>query len=130
MVQKPFECLGMELILEHRPQDSIVEEARPETDKASTAPLMDVFLQELRLLKCIIAGMGFGHRDAEDIIQDVSVQVLKQQMASTSRSSALAWLKRVTVNKCISESRRRERFQRRVRAQRLFFSWRLAKHLD
>jgi DNA-directed RNA polymerase specialized sigma24 family protein len=26
----------------------------------------------------------------------------------------VAWLKRVTVNKCISEYRRRERFQRRV----------------
>lgn len=104
----------MELILEHRPQESMVEDARPEMEKAATPPLMDVFLQELGLLKCIIAGMGFGRRDAEDILQDVSVQVLKQQIDNISRPSALAWLKRVTVNRCISECRRRARFQRRV----------------
>ena len=104
----------MELILGHRSQESMVEHARPKTDKASTVPLMDVFLEELGLFKCIIAGMGFGRRDAEDILQDVSVQVLKQQMDNTSRPLALAWLKRVTVNRCISEYRRRARFQRRV----------------
>ena len=104
----------MELILEHRPQESTVEDAQPEMERACTAPLMDVFLQELGLFKCVIAGMGFGRRDAEDILQDVSVQVLRQKMENTSRASAVAWLKRVTVNKCISEYRRRERFQCRV----------------
>ena len=104
----------MELILEHRPQENTAEVARTDRDTASAAPLMDVFLKELGLLKCIIAGMGFGCRDAEDIIQDVSVQVLKHQLENASRPSAVAWLKRVTVNKCISEYRRRERFQRRI----------------
>jgi len=106
----------MELILEHCPQEHAEEAAQMDTDTASAVPLMDVFLKELPLLKCIIAGMGFGRRDAEDIIQDVSVQVLKQRMENMSRPSAKAWLKRVTVNKCISEYRRRARFQRRVPA--------------
>jgi len=104
----------MELILEHRPQESMLEQAQPETEQAFAAPLIDVFLEELGLLKCIIAGMGFARRDAEDILQDVSVQVLKQRMQNTSRSSAVAWLRRVTVNRCISEYRRREHFQRRI----------------
>jgi RNA polymerase sigma-70 factor, ECF subfamily len=104
----------MELILEHCPQEHAGEAAQTDTDAALPTPLLDVFLKELPLLKCIIAGMGFGRRDAEDVIQDVSVQVLKHPLESRSRRAAVAWLKRVTVNKCISEYRRRERFQRRV----------------
>jgi RNA polymerase sigma-70 factor (ECF subfamily) len=104
----------MELILEHCAQENAEKAVQMDTDTALPTPLMDVFLKELPLLKCIIAGMGFGRRDAEDIIQDVSVQVLKHQQENMPRPSAMAWLKRVTVNKCISEYRRRERFQRRV----------------
>lgn len=104
----------MELILENRPQESMLKDAQPETEQALAIALMDVFLEELGLLKRIVAGMGFGRRDAEDILQDVSVQILKQRLQKASRTSAVAWLKRVTVNRCISEYRRRKRFQRRV----------------
>jgi RNA polymerase sigma-70 factor (ECF subfamily) len=76
---------------------------------------MDILIEELPLLKYIIAGMGFGTRDAEDIIQDVSVQVLKHSLENASKRSAVAWLKRVTINRCITEYRRRERFQRKAK---------------
>jgi len=104
----------MELILENRVREKTEKTPSIDAEAPLTVPLVDVFLQELPLLKQIIAGMGFGRRDAEDIVQDVSVQVLKHRLENTSRRSAVAWLKRVTVNKCISEYRRRERFRRRT----------------
>jgi RNA polymerase sigma-70 factor (ECF subfamily) len=105
----------MELVLENTACKK--SETRPCIDAkpAFSVPLMDILLEELPLLKCIIAGMGFGIRDAEDIIQDVSVQVLKHRLENASRRSAVAWLKRVTINRCITEYRQRERFRRKAK---------------
>jgi len=105
----------MELILDNSACVKTEKSPGRDTEPALAVPLMDVLLEELPLLKCIIAGMGFGFRDAEDIIQDVSVQVLKHRLENASRRSAVAWLKRVTINRCITEYRRRDRFQRKAK---------------
>jgi RNA polymerase sigma factor (sigma-70 family) len=105
----------MELILENTLFENGDAAVSPDADVVSALPLMDVFLKDLGLLKCIVAGMGFNRKDAEDILQDVSVAVLRRQPERMQRDAALRWLKRVTVNKCISEYRRRERFQRNAR---------------
>jgi DNA-directed RNA polymerase specialized sigma24 family protein len=39
--------------------------------------LVDVFLRERERLARIAAGMGMDRADADDVLQDVSVQVLK-----------------------------------------------------
>ncbi|MHC4739683.1 MAG: RNA polymerase sigma factor [Planctomycetota bacterium] len=105
----------MELILEKKNPGSQEKTVHKHTETASKVPLMEIFLKELPQVKCVIAGMGFCRHDAEDIIQDVSVEVLLQPPEYDTRVSALAWIKRVTVNKCITEYRRRKRFQRKAK---------------
>jgi len=105
----------MELILEKKNLGSQEKTVHKDTEIASKVPLMDIFLKELPQVKCVIACMGFCRQDAEDIIQDVSVEVLLRPPEYDTRNSAVAWLKRVTVNKCITEYRRRKRFQRKAK---------------
>jgi len=105
----------MELILEKKNLGSQEETVHKDTEIASKVPLMDIFLKELPQVKCVIAYMGFCRQDAEDIIQDVSVEVLLRPPEYGTRDSAVAWIKRVTVNKCITEYRRRKRFQRKAK---------------
>lgn len=76
--------------------------------------IVDVFLAELVRLKRIIAGMGFGVSDGEDILQDVSIQALKQRGEYRSSEEAVQWLIKVTVNRCLIEYRRRRRFRRKA----------------
>ncbi len=106
---------SMELILEKKNLGLQEKTVRKDTEKASKVPLMDIFLKELPQVKRIIAGMGFARCDAEDIIQDVSVTILVQPPECGTRDLAVAWLKRVTVNKCITEYRKRRRFQRKAK---------------
>jgi RNA polymerase sigma-70 factor (ECF subfamily) len=104
----------MELNLEKKYPGSQEKAVHKDTEKTLKTPLMDIFLKELPQLKCVIAGMGFCRQDAEEIIQDVSVEVLLHPAEYNTRYSAVAWLKRVAVNKCITEYRRRKRFQRKA----------------
>ena len=78
---------------------------------------MEVFSAELWRLKRIIAGMGLGASDGEDVLQDVSIRALKQQKsyprtALPSRDENLRWLIKVTINRCLMEHRRRRTFRR------------------
>ncbi|MBW8035811.1 MAG: sigma-70 family RNA polymerase sigma factor [Planctomycetes bacterium] len=79
-------------------------------DNLREAGLLEVFLQEQDRLKRIIAGMGMGAWDAEDILQDVSIKALKNNDRCKERGKALGWLIKVTVNRCITEHRRRKSF--------------------
>ena len=106
----------MELTLQKKEFDYSKQVADEGTVPAHQACLMDVFRKELPQLKYIIAGMGFCRADAEDIIQDVSLEVLKRRAANNPVDLPAAWLKRITVNKCISEYRRRKRFQQKTKA--------------
>jgi RNA polymerase sigma factor (sigma-70 family) len=79
--------------------------------------LLDIFSAELGYLKKIIASMGLGSSDGEDVLQDVSIRVLKQQKSNSriallSREDSVKWLIKVTINRCLMEHRSRRTFRR------------------
>jgi RNA polymerase sigma-70 factor (ECF subfamily) len=74
--------------------------------------LFEIYIAELDRLRRIAAGMGLGAADAEDALQDVSVQALRQRRKWESRYEAVRWLTKVTVNRCLMHHRRRKRFTR------------------
>lgn len=86
--------------------------AEPASGQSSESNLVNIFLQELGRLKRIVAGMGLGGSDGEDILQDVSIQTLKQAEKYRNADEAVRWLIKVTVNQCLKEHRRRRRFSR------------------
>ena len=71
--------------------------------------LLSLFLKERERLRRIAAGMGMVSADAEDVLQDVSVQVLRHEGAFEDDSGMMGWLVRTTVNRCLTEHRRRFR---------------------
>lgn len=86
-------------------------------ESLSESSLMEVFSAELWRLKRIIAGMGLGASDGQDVLQDVSIRALKQsrggsRTALPSRDDNVKWLIKVTVNRCLMEHRRRRTFRR------------------
>jgi len=95
----------------------------------SESSLMEVFSAELWRLKRIIAGMGLGASEGEDVLQDVSIRALKQsrggsrtalrrggsRTALQSREEKIKWLIKVTINRCLMEHRRRRTFRRHAR---------------
>ena len=83
-------------------------------ERSSELTLTDIFLAELGRLKRIIAGMGLSASDGEDVLQDVSIQALKQGGTFESREAAARWLIKVTVNRCLMEHRRRRSFRSRA----------------
>ena len=80
--------------------------------RPSESSLVDVFLAELERLRRIVAGMGLGASDGEDVLQDVLVQALRQPTEYRVRQKAVGWLTKVTVNRCLTEYRNRRRFRR------------------
>ena len=74
--------------------------------------LLAMFLRQQDRLRRIAAGMGLAGADIDDVLQDVSVQVLKQPDRFEREEIMGAWLIRTTVNQCVTEHRRR--FRRRV----------------
>ena len=89
-----------------------------QTDQAageqSSKQKLDIFLAELGRLKRIVAGLGLSAQDGEDVLQDVSIQALKQSGKYQSREDSVRWLIKVTVNRCLMEHRRRRSFRRRA----------------
>ena len=73
---------------------------------------LDIFLAELGRLKRIVAGFGLSASDREDALQDVSIQALKQSGKYRTREDGVRWLIKVTVNRCLTEHRRRRSFRR------------------
>ena len=70
---------------------------------------LSVFLRERDRLRRIAAGMGMNSADAEDVLQDVSIQVLKNADRFEQENVMMPWLVKTTVNHCLSEHRRRFR---------------------
>jgi len=102
-----------------RSADLAAEADHAAGEPLSKSSLVDVFLAELGRLKLIIAGMGLNASDGEDVLQDVSIQALKQckgcsRTTLTSREDKVKWLIKVTVNRCLMEHRRRRTFHRHV----------------
>jgi RNA polymerase sigma-70 factor (ECF subfamily) len=83
-------------------------------ERSSEANFVDIFFAELGRLRRIIAGMGLGASDAEDVLQDVAIQALRQTGKYRSREYGFRWLIKVTVNRCLTEFRRRKRFRRKA----------------
>jgi RNA polymerase sigma factor (sigma-70 family) len=71
--------------------------------------LLDVFLRERERLRRVAAGMGMDSADAEDVLQDVSLQVLKYAGQFDQENVMMRWLVKTTVNHCLTEHRRRFR---------------------
>jgi RNA polymerase sigma-70 factor (ECF subfamily) len=74
--------------------------------------LADALPIMLPRLKRVVAGLGFGPPDADDILQDVFVEAARRPGQYRGPEPARRWLLRVTVNRCLLEYRRRSRFQR------------------
>jgi RNA polymerase sigma-70 factor (ECF subfamily) len=84
------------------------------SERSSEANFVDIFLAELGPLKRIVAGMGLRASDAEDVLQDVSIRALKQPGRGRTKEQCVRWLIKVTVNRCLTEFRRRRRFRRKA----------------
>jgi RNA polymerase sigma-70 factor (ECF subfamily) len=84
-------------------------------DERSSKLNLDIFLAELGRLKRIVAGFGLSVQDGEDVLQDVSIQALKNSGKCRTREDVVRWLIKVTVNRCLMEHRRRRSFRRHAR---------------
>ncbi len=94
--------------------DFSAETDQAASERSSEANFVDIFFAEMGCLKRIIAGMGLSASDADDILQDVSIQALKQPGRSRTKEQCVRWLIKVTVNRCLTEFRRRQRFRRKA----------------
>lgn len=94
--------------------DLEAKKGRAASKRSSKSGIFDIFLSELARLKRIVAGMGLGISDAEDILQDVSIKALNRAPKCRTAQEATRWLIKVTVNHCIMEHRRRQRFRRQA----------------
>jgi len=81
-------------------------------EKSSKLKLMDVFYSELGRLKRIAAGFGLSASDGEDVLQDVSIKVLERSGENRTHQEYIRWLTKVTVNRCLTEHRRRRSYHR------------------
>jgi len=93
-------------------QAGFVERTRQEGAQPAGSSLFKVFLQEQNRLRRVAAGMGMAGADIDDVLQDVSVQVLKQSDPFEHEGVMARWLIKTTVNRCLTEHRRR--FRRKV----------------
>jgi RNA polymerase sigma-70 factor (ECF subfamily) len=84
------------------------------SERSSEANFVDIFSAEMGRLKRIIAGMGLGASDAEDVLQDVVIQALRRAGKCQTKEDSIRWLIKVTVNRCLMEHRRRRSFCRRA----------------
>lgn len=87
----------------------LAEDAGPMGRRAQESALLKVFLRERECLKRIAAGMGMDSANVEDVLQDVSIQVLKYAGRFEQEGMMMRWLVRTTVNHCLTEHRRRFR---------------------
>jgi RNA polymerase sigma-70 factor (ECF subfamily) len=74
--------------------------------------LWAVFAREQVRLRRVAAGMGLAGTDIDDVLQNVSVQVLRHAGRFEQESQMTAWLVRTTANECLMGHRRR--FRRRA----------------
>ncbi len=90
------------------------EAGQAASEWSSDINFVDIFLAELGSLRKIVAGMGLSVSDAEDILQDVSIRALEQPVRGRTKEQCVRWLIKVTVNRCLTEFRRRKRFRRKA----------------
>jgi len=83
-------------------------------EKSSKLKLMDVFYSELGRLKRIAAGFGLSATDNDDVLQDVSIKVLERSGENRTHQEYIRWLTKVTINRCLTEHRRRRSYHRQT----------------
>lgn len=84
------------------------------SEKSSKLKLMDVFYAELGRLKRIAAGFGLSASDGEDVLQDVSIKALERSGENRTHQEYIRWLTKVTINRCLTEHRRRRSYHRQT----------------
>jgi RNA polymerase sigma factor (sigma-70 family) len=84
-------------------------DAGPVGRRAAETPLLQVFLRERECLRRVAAGMGMDSASVEDVLQDVSIQVLKYAGRFEQEGMMMRWLIKTTANHCLTEHRRRFR---------------------
>ena len=84
-------------------------DAGPMGRRATQTPLLRVFLREQECLKRVAAGMGMDSASVDDVLQDVSIQVLKYAGRFEQEGMMMRWLIKTTTNYCLTEHRRRFR---------------------
>ena len=77
--------------------------------RAQESALLTVFLRERECLRRVAAGMGMDSASVDDVLQDVSIQVLKYPGRFEQEGVMMRWLIKTTVNHCLTEHRRRFR---------------------
>lgn len=85
------------------------DELTIETENSEEMTLMRVFLDERAHLMRVVAGFGVARSDADDVLGDVSVEVLRHGQGVEARF-AKTWLVRVTINKSLAIHRKKKRF--------------------
>jgi RNA polymerase sigma-70 factor (ECF subfamily) len=95
-----------------------IAEMAGEGDRCSMS--LRVFMEHRAQLRRIIAGTGLGAADAEDILQEVSIEALRRDQPFGQDGEATSWITRITINRCLLEYRKRQRFVRNaaIAAQR------------
>ena len=83
-------------------------------DPAGAPGFVAAYAEHFARLNKVVAGMGFGRSDAEDILQDVFIEAMNRPGRYDGPQQASGWLTRVTVNRCLMEHRRRRRFRRAI----------------
>ena len=71
-----------------------------------------VFIKQVEQLRRLVVGMGLRVQEGEDILQDVYLEAIRRPPKHCSGEKAGRWLMRVTINRCLSEFRKRRRYQK------------------
>jgi RNA polymerase sigma-70 factor (ECF subfamily) len=80
-----------------------------------------VFRQQVELLQRVAVGMGLSAEQGRDVLQDVYLEAFQRPPKFQGSDQAKRWLIRVTVNRCLSEFRRKKRHDQKARE--MFQKW-------
>jgi hypothetical protein len=67
--------------------------------ESGRGPLLEAFLAQFDRLKGFVMAMGLSVADAEDVLQDVSLQVLRRADTAGPDANPAAWLFKVTAKR-------------------------------
>jgi RNA polymerase sigma-70 factor (ECF subfamily) len=95
---------------------AVAHAERPVPQEAQRQRVETVFIARFAEFRRIAAASGLQRADAEDALQEVYVQAVRQAPAGRSDEQLFRWLARVTVNRCLLTHRQRGRWQRALHA--------------
>jgi len=104
-----MELIQVEIVRDLHAGTTGAGEAEPLRCSSPIRPA-DVLVANRAQLRRVAAGLGLAGPDIDDCLQDVSVTALEKAKHFETRQDAMRWLIRVTVNRCLTEHRRRRSF--------------------